>query len=74
MARDEHLNERDVQAILGHAHLSTTADIYLVEDQAEVVRRVQRHFAEREIHMPKPPTTSQGYDDNDLAILFGGAS
>ncbi len=29
MARDEHLSLRDVQVILGHAHLSTTADVYL---------------------------------------------
>ncbi len=28
------LSIRDVQKILGHAHLSTTADIYLVEDEA----------------------------------------
>ena len=33
---------RDVQTILGHAHLSTTADVYLVEDEAQVIRRVQR--------------------------------
>jgi integrase len=28
MPRDEHLSLKDVQVILGHAHLSTTADIY----------------------------------------------
>ncbi|WP_208648977.1 site-specific integrase [Mycobacterium innocens] len=28
MSRDQLLTMRDVQAILGHAHLSTTADIY----------------------------------------------
>ena len=33
MARDETLSLRDVQTILGHAHLSTTADVYLVEDR-----------------------------------------
>lgn len=38
---------RDVQTILAHAHLSTTAEIYLVEQQAEVIRRVQRHLTER---------------------------
>ncbi len=30
MARDENLDASDVQIILGHAHLSTTADIYLL--------------------------------------------
>jgi integrase len=29
MSRDESLTMRDVQVILGHAHLSTTADVYL---------------------------------------------
>jgi integrase/recombinase XerD len=29
MSRDDTLTMRDVQTILGHAHLSTTADIYM---------------------------------------------
>ncbi|WP_335984049.1 tyrosine-type recombinase/integrase [Streptomyces sp. CA2R106] len=45
MARDESLSLRDMQTILGHAHLSTTADVYLVEEEAQVIRRVQEHPA-----------------------------
>lgn len=73
MVRDENLDARDVQTILGHAHLSTTADIYLVEDRAEIVRRVQRHFIERNDPAAAPtPSTATVYDGDDLAILFGG--
>ena len=45
MARDKTLSLKDVQVILGHAHLSTTADVYLAEDYVEVVRRVRQHLA-----------------------------
>jgi len=73
MSRDEQLSLRDVQIILGHAHLSTTASVYLVEDEAEVIRRVQRHLAEREQRQSQPPIeVGVGYDAADLTILFGG--
>lgn len=72
MARDEELTLKDVQEILGHAHLSTT-EIYLVEDQAAVIRRVQRHLAEREQRAQQaPPPVAVGYDANDLEVLLGG--
>jgi integrase/recombinase XerD len=73
MARDENLSLRDVQTILGHAHLSTTADIYLVEDEARVIRRVAEHLTEREhrAQVPPPPV-AVGYDAADLSVLFGG--
>ena len=48
MSRDESLSIRDVQTILGHAHLSTTADVYLIEDEDQVIRRVQQHLIKRE--------------------------
>jgi integrase/recombinase XerD len=73
MSRDEALSMRDVQTILGHAHLSTTADVYLVEDEAQVIRRVQQHLAKREQRAQQPPhPVAVGYDDADLAVLFGG--
>ena len=75
MSRDENLTLRDVQAILGHAHLSTTAEIYLVEDQAEVIRRVQCHLAEREQRAAQPMVpVSTGYEAADLDVLFGRSS
>jgi integrase/recombinase XerD len=70
MSRDEQLSMRDVQVILGHAHLSTTADVYLVEDEAEVIRRVHQHLVVREAQ-PSAPPVAAGYDDRDLAVLFG---
>jgi integrase len=65
---------RDVQTILGHARLSTTADVYLVEDEAQVIRRVRQHLAEREHRAGQsPPPVAVGYDAGDLSVLFGGA-
>ena len=74
MSRDESLTMRDVQTILGHAHLSTTADVYLVEDEAEVIRRVRQHLAAREqrVQQAAPPPAAAGYDAGDLSVLFGG--
>jgi integrase len=73
MSRDDQLSARDIQTILGHAHLSTTVDTYLVEDQAEVVRRVARHLAEREQRLREPaPDIAAGYDSSDLSVLFDG--
>jgi integrase/recombinase XerD len=73
MSRDEALSMRDVQTILGHAHLSTTADVYLVEDEAQVIRRVQQHLSEREQRAQQsPPPVAVGYDTHDLSVLFGG--
>lgn len=72
MSRDENLSLKDVQVILGHAHLSTTADVYTIEDETQVIRRVQRHLAEREHRAQQPPPpVATGYDANDLTILFG---
>jgi integrase len=74
MSRDESLTMRDVQTILGHAHLSTTAGVYLVEDEAEVIRRVRQHLAAREqrAQQSAPPPAAAGYDAGDLSVLFGG--
>lgn len=74
MARDETLSLRDVQVILGHAHLSTTADVYLVEDEEKVIGRVAAHLAERDARKTAPPPepAGGGYAAADLAVLFGG--
>ena len=73
MARDEALSLRDVQTVLGHAHLSTTADVYLVEDEAQVIGRVAGHLAERKAREAAPaPGAAQGYEPGDLAVLLGG--
>ncbi|CCH32991.1 site-specific integrase [Actinosynnema sp. NPDC047251] len=72
MSRDDSLSLRDVQVILGHAHLSTTADVYAVEGQAQVVYRVRRHLADRDNRAPRPPLVAAGYDAADLAVLLGG--
>jgi integrase len=73
MSRDKNLTLLDVQTILGHAHLSTTADVYLLEDEAVVVRRVAEHLAERELRAQQaPPPVAIGYEADDLAVLFGG--
>src|SRR5262249_26955003 len=72
MVRDKNLSLRDVQAILGHAHLTTT-QIYLEEDDHEVITRVQEHLAQQEERAAAaPPPVAVGYDAADLAVLFGG--
>jgi integrase len=73
MARDDALSLRDVQVILGHAHLSTT-EIYLVEDEAEVIRRVAGHLAGRESRSTEslPEAVPGGYQAADLTVLLGG--
>lgn len=73
MSRDKNLTLLDVQTILGHVHLSTTADVYLLEDEARVIRRVAEHLAERELRAQQaPPPVAVGYEADDLAVLFGG--
>lgn len=71
MAGDEDVSLRDVQTILGHAHLETTAEIYLVEDERHTVERVAEHLARLEEPKPAPPPVSNGYRSADLAVLFG---
>lgn len=71
MARDERLTLRDVQAILGHQHLSTTADVYLVEEESQVLRRVQQHLRSCEDRAMRP-VVAAGYAAADLDVLFGG--
>ncbi|MFF8994457.1 tyrosine-type recombinase/integrase [Streptomyces sp. NPDC014983] len=73
MVRSQRLSLRDVQVILGHAHLTTT-QIYLVEDDHEVLRRVHQYLADQA--EPAAETAADhaavGYDADDLAVLLGG--
>ncbi len=71
MLRDEELSLRDVQAILGHAHMSTT-EIYLEEDDNEVIRRVHHHFNTRHARTAPARIVADGYDRADLDVLLGG--
>jgi integrase len=71
MSRDKTLTMRDVQTILGHAHLSTTADVYMVEEQRHVIRRVAEFLNQRGNTDHQPPPVAAGYDATALSILFG---
>ncbi|MEU1813482.1 tyrosine-type recombinase/integrase [Micromonospora aurantiaca (nom. illeg.)] len=77
MVRDQNLSLRDVQTILGHAHIATT-QIYLEDDDAEVIKRVRQHHAERQAiaaaHPALPRQPAAGYDPADMAVLFGTGS
>lgn len=73
MIRDERLTLRDVQEILGHAHLSAT-QIYLEQDDEEVFARVREHLASlRRVGATAPARVATGYDASDLAVLLGGS-
>jgi integrase/recombinase XerD len=72
MSRDPSLTMRDVQTILGHAHLSTTADVYMVEEYDQVIQRVATYLADREERKERGATAVAGnYDGDALTILFG---
>jgi integrase/recombinase XerD len=71
MLRDERLSLRDVQVILGHAHLSTT-EIYLEEDELAVIHRVHDYLNGRRAEEIQPPPAITRYDAHDLDVLLGG--
>jgi integrase/recombinase XerD len=72
MLHDKNLNLRDVQVILGHAHLTTT-QVYLEEDYDQVIRRVHQHLTAQQVPTPQPTRTAvpDGYAEADLAVLLG---
>jgi integrase/recombinase XerD len=71
MSRDDALSLRDVQTILGHAHLSTTGDVYLVEDEDRLIGRVHRHLEAQRRRAQQSPRAALGYDAAALAVLLG---
>jgi integrase len=70
MSRSDTLSLRDVQTILGHAHMSTTGDVYLVEDQDQVIQRVHQHLNEQRQRKEQPQVIAEGYDAA-LVVLLG---
>jgi integrase len=76
MAEDPALPLTDVQAVLGHARLTTT-QIYLTPRAEDVIRRVLAHHGEqsRQARQRAQPPPAAGYRPETLAVLFGtGAS
>lgn len=70
MVRDGRLSLRDVQTVLGHAHLNTTQQ-YLCDDDSAVLSRVHAHLAGRDQPAPAAPAPAVGYAAADLAVLLG---
>lgn len=72
MLHDKNLNLRDVQVILGHAHLTTT-QVYLEEDDDEVIRRVHQHVTAKDVPAPQPSRSAvpDGDAEADLGVLLG---
>jgi len=72
MARDPELPLTHVQAVMGHAALTTT-QLYLAPDRDEVVEQVLAHHARQARRRGRPPSPppGPGYDPQSLAILWG---
>ena len=75
MAEDPALPLTDVQAVLGHAQLTTT-QIYLTPRKEDVIRRVLAHHAEQTRLAAErvAPVAAPGYRPETLDVLFGRAS
>jgi integrase len=75
LAEDPSLPLTDVQAVLGHAHLTTT-QIYTTPRTEDVIRRVLAHHGEQERRAAaRPASAATGYRTETLGALFGtGAS
>lgn len=74
MARDPNVALTDIQAVLGHVHITTT-EAYLRLREDEVIERVNRHFvlraAAKRNPQPAAPHISP-YSAADMTELFGG--
>jgi site-specific recombinase XerC len=70
MIKDPAVSLTDVQWVLGHAHLSTTA-IYLRPDDHEVIGRIRDHHQQTD---RQPPVVASGaYRAEVLETLLGNA-
>jgi integrase len=72
MAEDPSLPLTDVQAVLGHAQLTTT-QIYTTPRAEDVIRRVLAHHGEteRQAAARSAPAPAAGYRPETLGVLFG---
>ncbi len=72
MAEDPALPITDVQAVLGHAQLTTT-QIYLTPRKEDVIRRVLAHHSEQTRRAAErvSPAAAPDYRPETLAVLFG---
>jgi integrase len=70
MVRDPNLTLRDVQTVLGHAHLTTT-QVYLEDDDQAMIGRVREHLSTAKNAARARAPQAAGYDGADLAVLFG---
>lgn len=76
MAQDPRVSITDIQAVLGHVHLSTT-EAYLKPRDSEVIGRVNQHLADRLAKASvaaAEPTGPSRYSAEDIDDLFGGAA
>ncbi|MFF2317959.1 tyrosine-type recombinase/integrase [Arthrobacter sp. NPDC058097] len=69
LANDPAVPLTDVQAVLRHAHLSTTSRYIHVQTQ-DMLARVRQHH-QKPPGQPQPTKPAWGYDSSDLADLFG---
>ena len=67
---DPAMSLTDVQWVLGHAHLSTTA-VYLRPDDDEMIGKVHAHHQARPV--PSIPVPAAGYRAEVLDTLLGAA-
>lgn len=71
MVKDPAVSLTDVQWVLGHAHLTTTA-IYLRPDDDEVIDRMHQHHSRPD--RPQPTMPESGYRAEVLDTLLGVAA
>lgn len=67
MARDPKLTLVEVQSILRHAHISTTA-LYTVVGLDDLVDKLAEYYN----RPPEPTTWTQNYSAGDTEVVFGG--